>query len=59
MCIRDRIKEAQDFADIINDPVAQHEHYNQWFQLAKQVNQTLFDLRQSAGIVFPADELQN
>ncbi|WP_367300546.1 Gfo/Idh/MocA family protein [Leuconostoc carnosum] len=53
------IKEAQDFADIINDPVAQHEHYNQWFQLAKQVNQTLFDLRQSAGIVFPADELQN
>ncbi|MGO2917606.1 MAG: gfo/Idh/MocA family oxidoreductase, partial [Leuconostoc falkenbergense] len=32
-----------------------HAEYSQWFQLAKQVNQTLFDLRQSAGIEFPAD----
>ncbi|MBZ5969094.1 Gfo/Idh/MocA family protein [Leuconostoc gasicomitatum] len=50
------IHEAQDFADIINDPVENHTKYNQWFQLAKQVNQTLFDLRSSADIEFPADK---
>ncbi|MBZ6010294.1 Gfo/Idh/MocA family protein [Leuconostoc gelidum] len=50
------IHEAQDFADIINDPVENHTKYSQWFQLAKQVNQTLFDLRSSAGIEFPADK---
>ena len=50
------IHEAQDFADVINDPVGNHVRYSQWFQLAKQVNQTLFDLRSSANIVFPADQ---
>ncbi len=50
------IREAQDFANVINDPVGNHVIYNQWFQLAKQVNQTLFDLRSSAGIEFPADQ---
>lgn len=49
------IRESQDFANIINDPTTNHAEYSQWFQLAKQVNQTLFDLRQSAGIEFPAD----
>lgn len=49
------IRESQDFANIINDPTKNHAEYSQWFQLAKQVNQTLFDLRQSAGIEFPAD----
>lgn len=53
------VREAQDFADIINDPVGHHLQYTQWFQLAKQVNQTLFDLRSSAGIVFPADQKEN
>lgn len=50
------VREAQDFAAIMNDPVGHHLQYTQWFQLAKQVNQTLFDLRSSAGIVFPADQ---
>ncbi|GMA69411.1 oxidoreductase [Leuconostoc litchii] len=49
------VREAQDFANIINDPIENHAEYNQWLQLAKQVNQTLFDLRQSAEIEFPAD----
>lgn len=50
------VHEALDFANVINDPVGNHTKYNQWFQLAKQVNQTLFDLRSSAGIEFPADQ---
>ncbi|MFT9388129.1 MAG: Gfo/Idh/MocA family oxidoreductase [Leuconostoc sp.] len=53
------VQEAQDFADMINDPVGTHGQYRQWFQLAKQVNQTLFDLRSSAGIVFPADQKES
>ncbi len=50
------IHEAQDFANIIKDPNGQREVYNNWFRLSQQVNQTLFDLRQSAGIEFPADK---
>ncbi|MGX7051287.1 Gfo/Idh/MocA family protein [Leuconostoc palmae] len=53
------ICEAKDFADVINDPNSNYIKYSQWFQLAKQVNQTLFDLRSSAGIVFPADQKEN
>ncbi len=49
------VAEASDFARVITDPLNEHVRYQQWWQLAKQVNQTLFDLRQSAGIVFPAD----
>lgn len=49
------VAEASDFARVITDPINEHVRYQQWWQLAKQVNQTLFDLRQSAGIVFPAD----
>jgi predicted dehydrogenase len=52
------VEEAQVFADILNDPAGQHERYMDLLRLAKAVNQTLFDLRQSAGIVFPADEEQ-
>lgn len=50
------VAEAQVFADILADPVGKHEDYLALLRLARAVNETLFDLRQSADIVFPADE---
>lgn len=50
--------EVMDFAAVINHP--DDEHFQalekEWFQRSQDVNQVLYDLRQSAGIVFPADK---
>ncbi|PWF99930.1 Gfo/Idh/MocA family protein [Levilactobacillus bambusae] len=52
------IPEATDFAAVMVNPTneRQQERYTKWFKLSVEVNQLLFDLRQSAGIVFPSDE---
>lgn len=47
--------EAQVFADIINDPDAHTDEYEELFMLSQRVNMVLTQLRQSAGIEFPAD----
>ncbi|MDN6968274.1 Gfo/Idh/MocA family oxidoreductase [Oenococcus sp. UCMA 17063] len=50
--------EADDFADILNDRFNEKSQskYKEWFKTASQINQLLFDLRNSAGIHFPADD---
>ena len=44
------------FAKIINDPVANDEEYRQLLTLSQRVNIVMTNLRQDAGIVFPADK---
>jgi len=52
------IEEASDFAAVINQPTDEiwGAKYEAWVELARDVNQILTDLRQSAGIVFDADQ---
>lgn len=52
------VEEALDFAEVILNPrdPALGETYEEWVELARNVNQVLYDMRKSAGIVFDADE---
>lgn len=52
------LAEARDFAAVINDPVGHQTDYQNWRQLSRQVNQLLFNLRQSGGIYFNDAERQ-
>jgi len=48
------VDEAKVFAKIIQDK--DDKAFEKWAQLAKEVNQVMYDLRKSAGITFAADE---
>ncbi|MHC8518424.1 Gfo/Idh/MocA family protein [Weissella confusa] len=50
------VAEMNVFAKIINDPVANDEEYRQLLTLSQRVNIVMTNLRQDAGIVFPADK---
>lgn len=50
------VPEMQVFAAIINDPVGQDATYRELLTLSQRVNIVLTNLRQDAGIVFPADK---
>ncbi|CAH1850345.1 Gfo/Idh/MocA family protein [Convivina praedatoris] len=50
------VAEVQNFAHWLANPQAYYQQYQQALQLSQLINQTLFDLRQSAQIEFPADE---
>ena len=50
------VAEMSAFAKIINDPVANDEEYRQLLTLSQRVNIVMTNLRQDAGIVFPADK---
>lgn len=51
------VDEMNDFADLFNNPEdpTQQANYKRWFELARQVNSVMFDLRRSAELTFPAD----
>lgn len=50
--------ELVDFAQLFNhkDDPAQTKQYQHWLKLSQDVNQLMYDLRQSADLVFPSDE---
>ncbi|MHC9537755.1 Gfo/Idh/MocA family protein [Dellaglioa sp. BT-FLS60] len=52
------LAEVIDFAQVINQPNDEinQANYKKWQELSVTVNKVLFDLRQSAGIKFPADD---
>ncbi|MDF7626380.1 Gfo/Idh/MocA family oxidoreductase [Lactobacillaceae bacterium L1_55_11] len=50
------LAEAKAFANMINQPDETQAEYQKLFDLAELVNHTLYQLRQSANLVFPADE---
>lgn len=54
----DMVYELQDFAEIMNNlkDADNEERYQRWLQLAEDVNQVIYDLRQSCDLTFPADE---
>lgn len=54
----DMVYELQDFAEIMNNlkDADNEERYQRWLQLAEDVNQVIYDLRQSCNLMFPADE---
>ncbi|WP_137624942.1 Gfo/Idh/MocA family protein [Lactiplantibacillus pingfangensis] len=52
------LAEARDFAAVINDPVSHQTDYQNWRQLSRNVNQLLFNLRQSGHIYFSDAERQ-
>ena len=51
------VDEMNDFADVFENPDDQDQlaRYNKWFDEARVVNSVMFDLRQSADLMFPAD----
>ncbi|MDT2603137.1 Gfo/Idh/MocA family oxidoreductase [Enterococcus dongliensis] len=52
------IEEAENFAQVILNPT-DHKlgtEYEEWIELSRNVNQVIYDMRKSAGIVFDADE---
>ncbi|WP_439425720.1 Gfo/Idh/MocA family protein [Oenococcus alcoholitolerans] len=51
------LDEAEDFAAVLKDRDSSDmkENYSKWFSAARQVNKLLYEIRQAAGIVFPAD----
>ena len=51
------VDELNDFADIFENPddEDQIKRYQHWFDLARTVNSVMFDLRQSADLMFPSD----
>ncbi|MGM9903624.1 oxidoreductase NAD-binding Rossmann fold protein [Enterococcus sp. 10A9_DIV0425] len=51
-------EEAEDFADIINHPTdpVRGLLYEEWTELARNVNQVVYDMRRSGGIEFDADK---
>jgi predicted dehydrogenase len=55
------IEEARDFAAVIQQPNDKNwgAKYEEWVELARNVNQVLYDLRKSAGITFAADQPKN
>ena len=52
------LAEAHDFAAVINDPTGHKTDYQNWRQLSRDVNQLLFNLRQSGHIYFNDAERQ-
>jgi hypothetical protein len=52
------VEEAKDFANVIKHPQSAEYGviYQEWVELARAVNQVVYDLRLSAGIVFSADQ---
>ncbi len=50
-------EEAADFANVINHPndPAWGLRYEEWIELARNVNQVVYDLRINGGIKFDAD----
>lgn len=52
--------EMNDFADLFNNPddPAEMKKYQHWMDLARTVNAVMYSLRQSANLVFPADNDQ-
>lgn len=52
------VEEAAAFAEVILNPTDRTlgTNYEEWVELARNVNQVLYDMRKSAGIVFDADE---
>jgi len=49
------VSEAADFAAVLQDPMAHEASYQTWLTLATDVNDVMMQLRESAGLVFPAD----
>lgn len=52
--------EMNDFADLFNNPDDEEEmkKYKHWMDLARTVNSVMYSMRQSANLVFPADNDQ-
>lgn len=52
------IEEARDFAAVLNNPTDKYwgTKYEEWVELARNVNKVVTDLRHSAGIIFDADK---
>lgn len=52
------IEEARDFAAVLNNPTDKYwgTKYEEWVELAQNVNKVVTDLRHSAGIIFDADK---
>ena len=52
------MEEANVFAEVILNPTDRElgTDYEEWVELARNVNQVIYDMRKSAGIVFDADE---
>ncbi|WP_367342087.1 Gfo/Idh/MocA family protein [Limosilactobacillus sp.] len=50
--------EMVDFAQLFNhkDDPAEIKQYDRWHKISRNVNQLMYDLRQSADLVFPSDE---
>ena len=50
------VDEMNDFADLFNDPEnpEQQAKYKRWFDLARNVNTVMYDLRRSAELTFPS-----
>lgn len=51
------VEEAEEFAQVLLNPTDQKlgTDYEEWVELARNVNQVIYDMRKSAGIVFDAD----
>ena len=52
------VEEANVFAQVILNPTDRKlgTDYEEWVELARNVNQVIYDMRKSAGIVFDADK---
>jgi predicted dehydrogenase len=52
------VEEANDFAKVIMNPTDRElgTFYEEWVELARNVNQVIYDMRKSAGIIFDADK---
>lgn len=52
------VEEANEFAKVIMNPTDRKlgTDYEEWVELSRNVNQVIYDMRKSAGIVFDADE---
>lgn len=52
------VEEARDFANVLENPTDKNwgAQYEEWVELARNVNTVVYQLRKSAGIVFDADK---
>ena len=52
------VEEAEEFARVILNPTDRKlgTDYEEWVELSRNVNQVMYDMRKSAGIIFDADE---
>lgn len=52
------VEEAEEFARVILNPTDRNlgTDYEAWVELSRNVNQVIYDMRKSAGIIFDADE---